>query len=329
MSEKLLAEIRGRMEQARHVAVVGHVRPDGDSIGSVLGLGLALQAAGKEVQMCSGDGVPVAFHHLVGSDQIGRALHMPLDLVIAVDMSDIDRLGADLPADLVSARQEAGLPLVDICIDHHATNDNFAGLSLVEDWEVAVAAILAKYLPAFGLEISPAVAGALLTGIITDTIGFRTPNVNAGTLHLAAGLVDKGANLSELYFKALIEKSFEAAHYWGAGLSKIRRENGIVWTTLTVEDRKAAGYGGNDDADLVNELASIKGAMVAVMFIEQADNTVKISWRAKPGCDVSQVAVQFGGGGHKVASGAMIEGGLEVVCEKVLAATKLVLNEHP
>lgn len=323
-----MAEIRQRITNAQNIAVIGHIRPDGDSIGSVLGLGLALQTAGKQVQMCSGDGVPVAFHHLAGNEQIAKELQMPLDLVIAVDMSDIDRLGADLPKEFVSAREQAGMPLVDICIDHHVTNDHFASVSLVEEKEVAVAAILAKYLPALELEITVPVAEALLTGIITDTIGFRTPNVSADTLRLAAGLVEKGASLPELYFKALVEKSFEAARYWGAGLSKIHRENGIVWTTLSVEDRKAAGYGGNDDADLVNELSSVKDANIAIMFIEQTDNTVKVSWRSRPGYDVSQVAARFGGGGHKVASGASIAGGLEEVCTQVLTATKQILTNH-
>ncbi|MBN2499838.1 MAG: bifunctional oligoribonuclease/PAP phosphatase NrnA [Anaerolineales bacterium] len=328
MSEQVLAEIRQCIAQAQHIAVVGHKRPDGDSIGSVLGLGLALQNAGKQVQMCSADGVPTALKHLEGSDQIVQELQLPIDLVIAVDMSSFDRLGADLPEELVTARTQAGLPLVDVCIDHHATNNHFAAVSLVEETEVAVAAILTKYLPALGLEISAAVAGALLTGIITDTIGFRTPNVNAGTLRLAADLVEKGADLPELYFKALVEKSFEATRYWGAGLSKIHRENGIVWTTLSVEDRKMAGYGGNDDADLVNELSSVKDAKIAIIFIEQTDNTVKISWRSKPGFDVSQIATQFGGGGHKVASGALAVGDLQSVCEQVLAATRQTLTDH-
>jgi phosphoesterase RecJ-like protein len=127
--------------------------------------------------------------------------------------------------------------------------------------------------------------------------------------------------------KSLVRKSFPAAKYWGLGLSSMEHKNGIVWATLTLEDRKRSGYGGNDDADLINMISAIDGNKVGMIFVEQNDNHVKISWRAlEPGIDVSQVAKHFKGGGHAAAAGADIPGALSEVQPLVLKTTRDVLG---
>ncbi len=304
-----------RLKAARTVSIVSHVRPDGDAVGSALGLGLALEAAGKTVTVALADGVPASFRHLAGAGRVVSQGDPNADCRILVDCGDIERGG------------RAWLPEwpVDINIDHHKTNTRFAAVNIVAPEAAATAAMLAELLPLWGFEITPQSAEALLTGILTDTIGFRTPNVTPHTLRLAAGLVERGANLSELYFKALVERSFESLRYWGQGLSRVQMENGLVWTSLTLEDRKVSGYNGNDDADLVGYLPTVRGAAVGVIFVEQPDGTVKVSWRARPGWDVSTLAVRFGGGGHAPAAGATIEGTLQEVQEAVLAATRELL----
>jgi phosphoesterase RecJ-like protein len=103
----------------------------------------------------------------------------------------------------------------------------------------------------------------------------------------------------------------------------------IAWTTLSLADRKAAQYHGRDDADLINVLISIEGVEIAVVFIQQDENTVKVSWRGKSGVDVSQVAAQFGGGGHKAAAGAMVSGQLDEVESRVIEATKVPVLGEP
>ena len=103
-------------------------------------------------------------------------------------------------------------------------------------------------------------AEAFLTGIITDTIGFRTQNMKPDTFTLAARLANMGLDIFDIYDKAQAGRSFSAIKYWGQGLQKIQQENGIVWTSLSIEDRQAAGYSGNDDADLVNVLSSIENS---------------------------------------------------------------------
>jgi len=114
--------------------------------------------------------------------------------------------------------------------------------------------------------------------------------------------------------------------YWGQGLSRVQREDGLVWTSLTLEDRRISGYSGNDDADLVGYLPTVRGAKIGVIFVEQPNNQVKVSWRARPGWDVSTLAVRFGGGGHAPAAGATINGTLAEVQAAVLAATRDLLT---
>lgn len=314
MQEAILAA-RQLIQEAVNVLVVSHIRPDGDAIGSLLGLGLSLEAAGKSVQMVSGDGVPSTFRFLTGSDRIRTQVEeLPggFDLIAVVDASEISRVGTVLE----------GFPQPGINIDHHITNTYFAKVNLVESQAVASAEMLALLLPDLGLTITKPVAEALLTGLLTDTIGFRTSNMSTRALNVAVTLMDKGANLPDIYQQALFQRSFQAMRFWGSGLSHLQRDGSLVWTTLTMEDRKQAGYSGRDDADLINILSSISKTDVAVIFVEQPDGSVKVSWRANGGIDVSGIAQNFGGGGHRAAAGATLPGPLAEVQGIVLNTTR-------
>ena len=308
--------IKERLEKSKNVVIASHVRPDGDAIGSLLGIGLALRDVGKSVQMVLVDGVPSSFKHLEGSELILKEPIGEHDTFITVDSADFKRVGKPF--------ENFGQP--DINIDHHKTNENFGKLNLIESEEVATAAILARHLPEWGYTITKPIAAALLTGIVTDTLGFRTSNTNPSALRLCAMLMETGVEMDELYMKALVNKTFPAAKYWGAGLSRLEQKDGIVWATLTLGDRKESGYSGNDDADLINMISAIEGHKVGMIFVEQSDNHVKISWRAlQPGIDVSPVAKYFKGGGHAAAAGADIPGTLSDIQPLVLEKTEEML----
>lgn len=316
MTQNISGAIKRRLAKANNTLIASHVRPDGDAIGSLLGLGLALKNAGKTVQMVLVDGV-ASFKYLEGSEQVVREPKEGFDTFITVDCADFKRVG--------KVFENFGPP--DVNIDHHKTNENFGKLNLIEADEVATAAILANYLPKWGYEITKPIAAALLTGIVTDTLGFRTSNTNPSALRLSAQLMETGVDFSNLYMRSLVQKSFPAAKYWGAGLSGLEQKNGIVWATLTLADRKKAGYGGNDDADLINIISAIDGNKVGMIFVEQSDNHVKISWRAlDDGVDVSKVAKHFEGGGHAAAAGADIPGELNEVKNLVLKTTREMLG---
>ena len=317
MDSQLIGEIKNRLSVANNIVIASHVRPDGDAIGSLLGLGLALRDAGKSVQMILVDGAPASFKHLAGSELIKKEPAGDHDTFITVDCADFKRTG--------KVFENFGQP--DINIDHHKTNENFGKLNLIEAEEVATSAILTAHLPEWGYKITQPIAAALLTGIITDTLGFRTSNTTPEALRQCATLMETGVDMPEIYMRALVKKTFPAAKYWGAGLSSLESKNGIVWGTLTVADRKAAGYGGNDDADLINMISAIDGNKVGMVFVEQTDNHVKISWRAlEAGVDVSPIAKHFQGGGHAAAAGADIRGSLSEVQKEVLEKTREMLN---
>ena len=317
MSNEIIGEIKERLNSSNSIVIASHVRPDGDAIGSLLGLGLALKGAGKSVQMVLVDGVPASFRYLEGSELIVKEPAGEFDTFITVDSADFKRVG--------KVFENFGQP--DINIDHHKTNEKFGKLNLIEADEVATAAVLTNRLPEWGFEITKPIATALLAGIITDTLGFRTSNTTPESLRQCAALMETGVDMPEIYMRSLVRKSFPAAKYWGAGLSSMEQENGIVWGTLTLEDRKRTGYGGNDDADLINMISAIDGYKIGMIFVEQHDSHVKISWRAlEPGIDVSQVAKHFKGGGHAAAAGADIPGTLSEIQPLVLKTTREMLS---
>jgi phosphoesterase RecJ-like protein len=313
-NESINAEIRLKFQDAHTILIVSHIRPDGDAVGSLVGLGLALQEAGKQVTMVLSDGVPASFRQLPGANQVLRkAPDKPFDLSVVVDCSDLLRTGTAL-----------GGRTPDINIDHHVTNLNFARINLVCPDAQATCGILAETLETWNLQVTEKTAKSLLTGLVTDTIGFRTSNVTSNTLRLAAWLMDHGANLADLYNRAIVRRTFEAAQYWGQGLTHLQRSGRMVWTSLSLKDREIAAYNGNDDADLVNVISAIDESDIGLIFVEQQNDRVKVSWRAQPGWDVSQIALQFGGGGHPAAAGADITGTMEDVQSRVLAATRLI-----
>lgn len=329
MSEAVLDQVRADVAQEIHKAgrilLISHVRPDGDAIGSLLGLGLSLMSAGKNVQMILEDGVPASFRFLPGADLVKTRPVGDFDYIVTLDCSDLSRGGEVLNKLAASKGISALTP--DLNIDHHVTNLNFARLNIVHE-AVATSEILATLLPQLGLPVNPQVAECLLTGIITDTIGFRTSNVNARAMRVAADLIERGANLPELYKHALGQRSFEAARYWGQGLSHMERDGSIIWTSLSLADRLAANYPGRDDADLINVVASIIDAKIALVFVEQNNGSVKVSWRSQPGYDVSQIALRFGGGGHEAASGAELKGSLSEVRQIVINATRPLVEAN-
>ncbi len=301
-----------RIVQATHIGVLTHERPDGDALGSLLAFSLAMEQLGKRATPVLIEGMPGRFRFLPGSKKVVKTPPAAADLLVILDCSDPERTGF-APTSLPRP--------IEINIDHHPTNTHFAAVNLVREEAAATTELLCEVLPLWGVELEPPIATNLLTGLITDTIGFRTHNVRPETLETAADLMRLGAPLAQLYERSLHRRSFVSARYWGMGLSRLARQDGIVWTSLTLDDRRAVGYPGSDDADLINILSTIEEARVAIIFVEQPGAKVKVSWRSEPGLNVARLASCFGGGGHEQAAGATLEGSLEEVTARVLAAT--------
>ncbi|MFZ3070230.1 MAG: DHH family phosphoesterase [Anaerolineaceae bacterium] len=316
MTDTLDALIKTQVEHAHSIVIVSHIRPDGDAIGSLLGLGQALLDAGKQVQLVLEDGLVEKYHYLPSAGLVSRTIQTDYDYLIVVDCSDLQRAGTVLE----------GLRKPDLVVDHHKTNLSFGQLNLVEEDAVATAAILAEHLPLWGLKVTKEVATSLMTGIVADTIGFRTSNMSTRALRVAADLMDRGVDLPFVYRQTLLSRSIAELRYWGQGLTSLDYEQGLLWTSLTLNDRIISAYPENDDADLINLLSSVSNVLVVVLFVEQAHDRVKVSWRSVEGIDVSQIAFEFGGGGHAAAAGADISGSLKEVRAEVLKRTRELLD---
>jgi phosphoesterase RecJ-like protein len=305
-------ELNDLINTSEKIVVVSHLRPDGDAVGSLLSLSLSLASSGKTVFPILADGLPYRFKLLPGSDLVNKDLPPLWDLLICVDCADFERTG--LEKEILQRT-----PVVNI--DHHPTNTTFGNLNYVDPHAAAAVEIVYDIIRLLNLPEDRDIRNNLMAGLLADTIGFRTANVHPGTLRIAADLLDQGADLSELYEYVLNQRTFSAAKYWGLGLEKVQQLGQLVWASLTLADRKISGYSENDDADLINFLSTIEDTNVTVLFIEQPEGKVKISWRARDGIDVAVLAERFGGGGHKPAAGAMVEGSLLEVQDEVLSAT--------
>jgi len=312
-----LAAARARLAAAARALVITHINPDGDAIGSLLGFGLALRAAEKDVVFACADPLPETFRFLPSADEITATPAGDFDLIAVVDVSDVSRMGAVGEG---LGRQPH------LLFDHHITNAGFAEINFIDVSAASTAELIAEHLDWLGLPLTQPVAECLLTGLVSDTLGFRTSNTSAKSLALAQRLMEAGAPLSTIYDHALHKRSFTAVRLWAEGLARLKMADRIVWATLPLDARKASGYSGNGDADLINVLASVRETDVALIFVERPDGKVKVSWRSGPGIDVANLAVSFGGGGHAPAAGAEIPGTLAEVEAKVVAATKAILN---
>lgn len=301
----------GRMLQnASHILISAHLRPDGDAIGSVVGMGLALQAGGKQVEMVMQDPIPARYRFLKGSELIRQAPAGEFDLSVALDCGDLARLG-NIFAEIKP----------DINIDHHVTNELFGEVNLVLPEQVATCAILAEYLPKWGFPLDADSAGALCMGLLTDTNGFRIPSVTPETLELAAKLMRQGAALPDIYQQSLVAQSLQTSKLWGLALSKLQLKDGLLWTSITLQDREQSGYHGKDDAEIANFLTGVEGSRVAVLFNEQNSDKVKVSWRSRNHTDVAQLAKLYEGGGHANAAGAEVNQPLQKAEAEIIEKT--------
>ncbi|MDP6126316.1 MAG: VWA-like domain-containing protein, partial [Candidatus Latescibacteria bacterium] len=175
---------------------------------------------------------------------------------------------------------------------------------LVDTRIASTSEYLVILLEKLGVQIDSVVATCLLTGIVTDTLGFRTPNTTPDTLATAQTLMELGAPLHEIYDRTMHQRSLSATRLWGHALSDVQSHDGLVWASLPLSAKAKVGYTASGDADVVTQLTAIETTDVAVVFVERINGEIKISWRSTTGMNVEPIARSFGGGGHQAASGA-------------------------
>ena len=315
-----MKDITATLHGARRIALVSHRDPDPDTIGSALALGLGLESLGKQVSWHCADPVPEQQRFLHGSERFTQAPPPEdVDLVVTVDFGSVDRAKFALPA----------RPTL-VNIDHHASNDNFGTANLVDVTAAASAEVVSRVIDALGIKWTPEMATAALVGIMTDTGSFQFPSTDARALDRAARLREAGADLQAITYNIFRNKRFEALKLWGFAFSRLVRENEgqLVWTEIRAGDIEAAEARDEDISGLVEQVARSAGMRVAVLFNEQR-GSVKVSCRTsqwEPSVDASALMARFGGGGHVRAAGALIEGSLADVRDRVLDAARAALE---
>ena len=317
----MINEILQRIENANQIIVITHVGPDGDAIGSLTAVGQALVQLGKTPHLVCDDGSPERFSYLSKTDHV---LHEPAsksyDLLIAVDCGDEQRMGN-------AYRYLPHKPVI-INIDHHVTNTMFGDINLVRPEATSTTEILFDLFNGLGIQISEKIALSLLTGLVTDTLGFRTAGVTANTLNVASQLIEAGADLAFVTMQALNVKPLTTVQLWQIGLANMKIEEGFIWTSISQEEQGAIGFVGSGTNGLVNILADIDIAHMGAALLEMPDGSIRVGFRCRKPFDVSVIATELGGGGHPLASGCSMEGPLELAEAKVREVTLNALRHQ-
>ena len=319
-----LQDAAAAIRASQTIVLACHVNPDGDALGSLLGLARALTALGKVVTCVSEDGVPDILRFLPGADTVRQATDAPaFDLAIVVDSGDLPRVGASVQPVISRARR-----VVDI--DHHVTTGAFGDVRVLDARAASTAEIVYALLLTLQAPITPDIATCLFTGIITDTGSFRFQNVTPNTLQVAAALLEAGAPPAFISEHVFENRTFAATRLLGVALSSLTQADGgrIVWARITAADFAALGAADQDTEGIVSYVRGVRDAEVGVLFRETAGGGIRVSLRSRETVNVAAVAEKFGGGGHRMASGCTVNLPLADAEQSVIAAVSAALPEH-
>ena len=315
-----LDNILEEIKKANKIVIVTHETPDGDAMGSSLGMSLALKQIGKDVDVIIPDYSKV-FDFMPDVQNIKKESEIKeYDLAIALDSSDLKR---------VAGMEYFENAKVNIAIDHHAKNQMFGDYNFVNPSAPACAEIVAGLLDFLGVELSKEIGECLLTGIITDTGGFQYAGVTDATFELAAELLRKGINVSELYRRVLKIKTKPSFKLMKLAISRMEmfEDEKIAFTYLNDEDEKNVNAEIGDHEGIVDIGRDIEGVQVSIFIREREDlKGYKVSLRSNGDINVADLCFLLGGGGHKNAAGCTILGDIETVKNKILTEVRKVLK---
>ena len=319
---KIISRILDAIRDARHICVVGHVRPDGDCIGSQLALTQALRNAGKTVTCWNEDSVPQKLAFL----DPGKIIQRPrpghrFDCVIAVDCASLERLGK-------CARHTMERSIF-VNIDHHASNTRYADINWISSREPSTGEIIYQFLTETSMPITPPIADCLFTAISTDTGSFQYASTRPSSFVVAGRLVSRGANLSRICEEVYQSYPLSRVRLMQRVLNHFRlvHQDQLGYFWLRPSDFTRTGARPIDSEGLIDHIRAIEPVVVACMFEEVEPDLVRISLRSKTSdVDVNKIALQFGGCGHVAAAGARVRGTPLSVQRRVVNAIKKSLD---
>jgi bifunctional oligoribonuclease and PAP phosphatase NrnA len=319
---KIIDRILEILRENKTFCIVGHMRPDGDCIGSQLALALALRNEGKKVTVWNQDSVPQKYKFLNPEGLLEKPKHgEKFDCVIATDCASFERLGK--AAECIGDRK------IFINIDHHVSNTRYADVNWVSPREPSCGELIYKLLTIARWPITKPMADLLFTAISTDTGSFQYSTTRPGTFHAGANLVTRGADLAKIGDEVYQSYPLSRAKLLKHVYSKFRLtdRDRIAWFWLKKKDFARTGAESDDTEGLIDHIRAIAPVVVACVFEELEPELTRISLRSKSDqVNVSAICGQFGGGGHPAAAGARIAGTPLSVQRKVIAAVKRALK---
>lgn len=319
---QIIDRILEAIRDAKTICVVGHIRPDGDCIGSQLGLTLALRAEGKKVVCWNQDSLPAKYRFLDPDKDFEKPKPgEEFDLIIATDCANYDRLGK--VGEHITRRKQL------INIDHHETNTRYGDVNWISPHEPSTGELIHRLLKAARWPVTPRIADLLFTAVSTDTGSFQYPTTRPGTFHVGAELVTRGANLAkicdEVYQSFPLSRARLLKHVYSK--FKLTHNDRIAYFWLKKADLSRTGAETNDTEGLIDHIRAIEPVIVACVFEEVEPELTRISLRSKSkDVNVSEICGLFGGGGHTAAAGARIEGRPMSIQRRVVAAIKKAIN---
>ncbi len=323
------------LKGVRKVVVTCHIDPDGDAVAGLLALTRSLKKARWQVRAISPGPVPQAYRFLSGWEDVDiyrqdrietpdgiavRGALLEAEAIICLDCSDSSRLGALYAG---NPRKFENTPVVNI--DHHPTNTHFGKVNLVDPSAAATCEILGTLMENEDLPMDEEVATSLMMGILTDTLGFRTPATSARTLRIAASLMERGASLSRVSERIFNSRHPRTLRLWGQVLSRTQVEDRLVWAEITGEMLAECGATLEDADMLVDFIAGVPQTDAAFLFSEQGGK-VRVSMRTSDALNAAAVAKRFGGGGHARAAGCTLEGSMSDVQSRLMGEARKYLG---
>ncbi|MEO8286745.1 MAG: bifunctional oligoribonuclease/PAP phosphatase NrnA [Chloroflexota bacterium] len=319
------------LEGAERIWLPLHVGPDGDCIGSNLAFARALTLRGFSCQVVSSDPIPDVYAPFINPEDIfigDLPPGPPATHIACLDISDPTRTGGFYKANEASFKGETGVKILNL--DHHATNLKFGDLQLLDVNAAACAEQIAVALNDLGYAVDAEIARYILLGIVTDTLGFRTPATTARSLRIASHMMERGGDLFSIVDQVFNTRPLSTIMLWSKALGSVSvgAEGRVIYIHITPSMLKEAGAKEEELEGLASYLSTIRGKVkVAAVLKERKDGETRVSLRSNPGIDVASIARRFGGGGHTQAAGATIPAVGEEADRLFLEACKEVLDK--
>ena len=301
------------------IVILTHENPDGDAVGSSLAIYNMLKVMNKTVDIVMTK-IPSVFSYLNGINEVIFDTNKEYDLAIVLDCSTKERICQN--NNIFSRCKKS------ICIDHHISNSSYCDINLVDGDSPACCQVLYKLFKDNEIDIDLDIATCLITGVLTDTNGFKNDNVNKDTFLLASNLMDFGIDFHGLYNKLLCKKTNSQHLLMKMALDRLELFAGgkIAFSYISEEDMANVSANIGDHEGLVELGRDILGVEVSIFVRE--DDGYKVSFRSNGEVDVNKIASMFSGGGHKMAAGCKLNSSFKETKELLINETKKVINEY-